>query len=271
MNIQKIQASAKNVKGFTLVELIVVITILVILGTIAFLNLGGFSSSARDSQRTSDLNQISTQIMTLQAKNGTSFTAMASGTTANTMTGGNLAGTGIVNLATTNYVGGDANYTVLGIDPAKMSDPTSNGTTKYKLGATTLVGGAYEVAAKLEESAKSLVMGTFRSRNTTATGAISSTGTNLVSLGATDIGKFFVGDVVIGSGVSAGQYYTGTITKITINSNNGVDLTFNTSAIIGTGSLYLVGGMASDVKGLIKAYTGSITAVSNNSTTELPY
>lgn len=40
---------------FTLVELIVVITILVILGTIAFLNLGWFSSSARDSSRVSDM------------------------------------------------------------------------------------------------------------------------------------------------------------------------------------------------------------------------
>ncbi|MFA6091242.1 MAG: type II secretion system protein, partial [Candidatus Gracilibacteria bacterium] len=44
----------KKYSGFTLVELIVVITILVILGTIAFLNLGGFQSNARDSRRVSD-------------------------------------------------------------------------------------------------------------------------------------------------------------------------------------------------------------------------
>ncbi|MDD2917329.1 MAG: type II secretion system protein [Candidatus Gracilibacteria bacterium] len=50
--------SHKNFLGFTLIELIVVITILVILGTIAFLNLGGFQSSARDGRRVSDMANI---------------------------------------------------------------------------------------------------------------------------------------------------------------------------------------------------------------------
>jgi prepilin-type N-terminal cleavage/methylation domain-containing protein len=44
---------------FTLVELIVVITILVILWTIAFTSLAGYSGSARDSSRISDLTNIS--------------------------------------------------------------------------------------------------------------------------------------------------------------------------------------------------------------------
>ena len=44
--------------GFTLVELIVVITILVILGTIAFTSLTGFSSNARDSDRVTTLKNI---------------------------------------------------------------------------------------------------------------------------------------------------------------------------------------------------------------------
>ncbi|MDD2917289.1 MAG: type II secretion system protein, partial [Candidatus Gracilibacteria bacterium] len=48
----------RHMYGFTLVELIVVITILVILGTIAFLNLGGFQSSARDGRRVSDMANI---------------------------------------------------------------------------------------------------------------------------------------------------------------------------------------------------------------------
>lgn len=45
-------------KAFTLVELIVVITILSILGTIGFVSLQGYSANARDSVRISDLRNI---------------------------------------------------------------------------------------------------------------------------------------------------------------------------------------------------------------------
>ena len=53
----------KNIKNnnnlaFTLVELIVVIIILAILGTIAFISLQGYSASSRDSVRISDLASI---------------------------------------------------------------------------------------------------------------------------------------------------------------------------------------------------------------------
>jgi len=49
----------KSLKGFTLVELLVVISILAILWTIAFLSFTNYSSSARDSTRISDINSIS--------------------------------------------------------------------------------------------------------------------------------------------------------------------------------------------------------------------
>lgn len=49
----------KNYAGFTLVELIVVMTILMILGAIGFTQLGGFQGSARDSSRLSDINNLS--------------------------------------------------------------------------------------------------------------------------------------------------------------------------------------------------------------------
>lgn len=51
-------SKATKFSGFTLVELIVVITILVILGTIAFTQLGGFSSNARDSDRITTIANI---------------------------------------------------------------------------------------------------------------------------------------------------------------------------------------------------------------------
>ncbi|MDD5377025.1 MAG: prepilin-type N-terminal cleavage/methylation domain-containing protein [Candidatus Gracilibacteria bacterium] len=56
--------------GFTLVELIVVITILVILGTIAFMSLSGYSGNARDSSRVSDLTNLSKGLDIASIKTG---------------------------------------------------------------------------------------------------------------------------------------------------------------------------------------------------------
>jgi prepilin-type N-terminal cleavage/methylation domain-containing protein len=52
----------KSNSAFTLVELIVVITILAILGTIAFISLQWYSADARDSSRISDVNHIKTSL-----------------------------------------------------------------------------------------------------------------------------------------------------------------------------------------------------------------
>lgn len=60
-----------NFHGFTLVELIVVITILVILGTIAFVNMRGFSASARDSARIENLANLKKGLDIYRTKNGT--------------------------------------------------------------------------------------------------------------------------------------------------------------------------------------------------------
>jgi len=49
-------------QAFTLVELIVTITILAILWTIAFIAMNSYSSTARDSTRTSDMAEIKTSL-----------------------------------------------------------------------------------------------------------------------------------------------------------------------------------------------------------------
>ncbi|MDP2103904.1 MAG: prepilin-type N-terminal cleavage/methylation domain-containing protein, partial [Candidatus Gracilibacteria bacterium] len=75
----------KNLKGFTLVELIVTITIIAILGAIAFTAFNGFQSSARDSSRASDLANLSQGLDTYYIKTGSypnpdnSFTVTYSG------------------------------------------------------------------------------------------------------------------------------------------------------------------------------------------------
>jgi len=62
------RALARN--GFTLVELIVVITILAILGAIGFIALQGFSAGARDSDRLSDLSLTSKSLELYQIRAG---------------------------------------------------------------------------------------------------------------------------------------------------------------------------------------------------------
>lgn len=62
-------------QGFTLVELIVVITILAILGTIAFISLQGYTQDARNSKVSSDLSNLSTAV-NVSLTGGTPLTDM---------------------------------------------------------------------------------------------------------------------------------------------------------------------------------------------------
>lgn len=50
-------------KAFTLVELIVVITILAILSTIAFISLSWYQVDARDAKRASDIKSLETKLI----------------------------------------------------------------------------------------------------------------------------------------------------------------------------------------------------------------
>lgn len=61
----------RKFSGFTLVELIVVITILVVLGTIAFISLGWYAGNARDGSRVSDIANISKSLDVVYARTST--------------------------------------------------------------------------------------------------------------------------------------------------------------------------------------------------------
>lgn len=62
-------------KGFTLVELIVVITILAILGTIAFISLQGYSQDAKNSKVVNDVASIA-KVIELETTNGKTLSSM---------------------------------------------------------------------------------------------------------------------------------------------------------------------------------------------------
>lgn len=203
MNTQKIQTGARSTKGFTLVELIVVITILVILGTIAFLNLGGMSGSARDAQRTSDLNQINSQITTVQAKSGLVYSTLVTPNAASLIVSGATIAGNTPTTTSGSYSAGDLNYSVLNMDSAKFKDPVKG--VPYKIGQTSLAGGQWEISAALEAhngAAAALVMGTYRQRtiaNTTSTGTVSGTAPALSIALTSTPSNFKVGDWITGT------------------------------------------------------------------------
>lgn len=59
---KKLAKGARKLKGFTLVELIVVITILAILATVGFLALSGYTQDAKDSAIKANTRSLQTAI-----------------------------------------------------------------------------------------------------------------------------------------------------------------------------------------------------------------
>jgi prepilin-type N-terminal cleavage/methylation domain-containing protein len=148
-------------KGFTLVELIVVITILAILGTIAFISLQGYSQDAKNSKVTSDLRTLVSAIETgvtdgtitlsslvITGGTGTPATGdFASGVTLNEGTNAEVGG---IDFAALRQNGADFK------DPeeneyiaAYVSDITNSDNTFYQVvGQTKNAAGLYDAVVK---------------------------------------------------------------------------------------------------------------------------
>ncbi|MDD2916769.1 MAG: type II secretion system protein [Candidatus Gracilibacteria bacterium] len=128
--------------GFTLIELIVVITILVILGTIAFVNLGGFQSSARDSSRVSDLTNITKGLEMLLVRNGSVVppeSPVGGGLLTLTASGGSIIG----------YQGVVGSNVLSVIKMSTTQDPLDK---KYYTYVTNGANTRYQVLALLEDA-----------------------------------------------------------------------------------------------------------------------
>jgi len=150
--------SKKNCSWFTLVELIVVITILAILGTIAFISLQGYSADARNTKRTSDLSNINTKVQIwfiewlplFSLLDGTWSTITASWTNIQ------ISWRRYSQLVWF-YNAWDINYSAINLDETKFLDPIAN--VPYKIWVTSL-WTRYELAATIEddEDSNTLVM-----------------------------------------------------------------------------------------------------------------
>lgn len=145
----------KNIKKqwFTLVELIVVITILAILWSIAFISLQGYSSDARNSKRNSDLGSIQSALST-QLAQWQSILSFVTKVTDNVIVNASwtIAWTWV--LADNDYTAWTVNYASLPVKAEDFKDPTW---PAYAIWVTKLVNGRYELAASVEQGAWSKV------------------------------------------------------------------------------------------------------------------
>lgn len=132
----------KSRSAFTLVELVVVITILAILGTIGFLSVGGYSSRARDSERTADVAQLAKSLDLSMISVGSYptpdnyFTVTYSGSAVWYQ---GTASAGVIQKLHTSIAGG-------GLD-SKPVDPLKNTDYAY---STLAEGKAYQIQAAYE-------------------------------------------------------------------------------------------------------------------------
>jgi len=159
-------------KAFTLVELIVVITILAILGTIAFISLQGYSGEAKNSKVTSDLRNIASAIETASTRNSVTLAQVVTGDlsannwvdTTTTIWPKNLA---LSNTASgVSYAVGNVDFAVIGQNGEDFKDPNS-GTDPAKDYLFGLVVSpdfkAYQLAGQVIENdiKKARITGTF--------------------------------------------------------------------------------------------------------------
>lgn len=155
-------------KGFTLVELIVVITILAILGTIAFISLQGYSQDAKNSKVSSDLRSLTTSIETGITKGDFTLLSINDNSASSTnevldtatityrsSTWANLTGA----LSTVTYEVGNVDFTALRQNGDDFKDPedkdyligtASTGSTAYYqlVGQTKNSAGTYNAVVK---------------------------------------------------------------------------------------------------------------------------
>ena len=179
-------------KAFTLVELIVVITILAILGTIAFVSLQSYTSFARNAIRLDATRKIVSNIKNLTTS-GIKITSFTN--TWNEVPGATISGTWAI--VWVDYISWTPNYTALWIKRADFLDPLT--WEEYILWIVTRKGWRYEITASLEEGTEfeALVVWNWESRNATNIPGSWLSGDNSFTVSnVTDLGVFTQWDYI---------------------------------------------------------------------------
>lgn len=145
-------------KAFTLVELIVVITILAILGTIAFISLQGYSGEAKNSKVTSDLRNIASAIETASTRNSIILSDVIASSwaidTANSVTDTLTFNSGAALSTASTYEVGNVDFAAIGQNGEDFKDPNSaNATADYLFGiVVSPTFKSYQLAGQIIEN-----------------------------------------------------------------------------------------------------------------------
>ena len=251
----------RNTKqAFTLVELIVVITILAILWTIAFISLQGYSADARNSKRNNDINSLAGQ-MNVKVTEWTSLLSFADDSTITDawLSAWNISISWTWGTDNTNYDAWVPNYLVLGVKSDDFKDPDWD---EYRVGLSTKKWGTYEFASSIENGSgerETDIVGTYNPRTQEVVTLSSAMTSTSAKLSASDYNKFFKGDYIEDATSSSWAQ----VLKV---SSDLSTLTLDT-ALTATWIQLL----ASETSGLIAATGDQTTAITDGSTTNLPY
>ena len=115
-----------NKKGFTLIEILIVVAIIGILASVVLVGLGPLQRQGRDARRISDLKQVQTGLELFYNRNGSYPPTSAWGVLKTTLEGANVGITNIPidpNSANSYYYGSDGTTYVLGADLDDEENP----------------------------------------------------------------------------------------------------------------------------------------------------
>ena len=245
----------ENKKWFTLVELIVVITILAILGTVAFISLQSYAGIARNALRLDWISKISTIVET---KKQAWISMLAFANSGQEVPNAQIWWTWTI--LWWDYQAGTINASVLEIKSKNFIDPTSG--ELFRIWVTTKKWGQYEVATAIEDwwNARSKISGNYEKREIETLNWSGLLGEKTFTLSNTvNINKLLEWDTISWPGIAIG-------TKVVRLSSNWLTIFLDTFLTADTNSIELG---SEEVDGLITWTDWAIPVTDNSST--IPY